>query len=103
ACPGRPARTAAARGRGGRYPVRRWPAGTGAAARARNRPCSCLHLLRIQPGADGGGNLPADRLRRLRGVDHGKALRFGGGALAEAAAHTLEEIVLLALDPVRPE
>jgi len=34
-------------------------------------------------------------------VDHPDALRFGGGACEEGATHALEEIIVLAFDPVR--
>src|SRR3546814_1723684 len=44
-----------------------------------------------------------DVLRGLRRVDHAEAPRLGGGACAIGGAHAFEELVALALDPVRSE
>src|SRR3546814_7370569 len=56
---------------------------------------------RLLPRAQLRHRFFGDVLRGLRGVDHAEAPRLGGGACAIGGAHAFEELVALALDPVR--
>lgn len=66
------------------------------------RTYSCA-LPVLQPALDTRNHISGDAFLHLAGIDQRETLRVLLRAAAEHGAHTLEEIILFALDAVRPQ